>query len=95
MKQQHPSEQLIPVDEPQEVYSASALAGQIREALLKPGNLRIDLLGAGRIHAAVLQVLVATQRSCSASKRSLAISNAAPEMQTLLQIAGLNMVNLV
>jgi ABC-type transporter Mla MlaB component len=87
---QEPSEQLISVDEPQEVSSASTLAGKIREALLQPGNLCIDFQGAGRIHTAVLQVLVAAQRACSASERSLAISGAAPELQPLLQIAGLS-----
>ena len=91
--QQQSSEQRIPVDEPQEVACASTLAGKIREALLQPGNLRIDLQGAGRIHTAVLQVLIAAQRSCTLSERSLAISGAAPEMHQLLQMAGLSVVN--
>jgi ABC-type transporter Mla MlaB component len=84
-------EQLIPVDEPQEVSSASDLAGSIRQALLQPGNLRVDLQGARRIHTAVLQVLVAAQRACSASERTFAISGAAPEMHQLLQMAGLSL----
>ena len=93
MIQQQSFEQLIPVDEPQEVDSASTLAGKLREALLQPGNLRVDLQGAGRIHTAVLQILIAAQRSCASSERSLTISGAAPEMHYLLQMAGLSVVN--
>ena len=90
MTQQQPSEQLIAVDEPQEVYSAVTLAGSIRAALLQPGNLGIDLQGARRVHAAVLQVLIAAQRACNASNRSLVISNASLELQPLLLIVGLS-----
>jgi anti-anti-sigma regulatory factor len=90
MIQQPSSEQQILVDEPQEVSCASMLAVKIREALLQPGNLHIDLQGATRIHTAVLQVLIAAHRSCNQSERSVAISGAAPEMHQLLHIAGLS-----
>ena len=89
VNQNQPSEQQITVDEPQEVYSASTLAVKIREALLGQGEIRIDLQGAGRIHSAVLQVLIAAQKSCSAAGRSLVLCEAAPELQRLLQMADL------
>jgi anti-anti-sigma regulatory factor len=91
--QQQSLEQLIPLAETQEVDTAAQLAGMVREALLKPGNLRVDLQGAGRIHTAVLQILIAAQRSCFSSDRTFVISGAAPEMKLLLQMAGLNMSN--
>jgi anti-anti-sigma regulatory factor len=91
--QQQPSEQLIRIDEPQDVYSATTLIANIREALLKTGNLRVDLQRARHIHAAVLQVLIAAQRSCTTSERSLAICGAAPEIETLLMMACLNISN--
>ena len=99
MKRQKPqpepsSEQQLTVDEPQEVYSAATLAGLIREALLQSGNLRVDLQGAERMHTAVLQVLIAAQRTCKASDRTLVISSIALELQPLLQIAGLTVSNL-
>jgi anti-anti-sigma regulatory factor len=89
MTQQHPSEQLITVDEPLEVYSAATLASKLQAALRQPGHLRVDLHGAERLHTAVLQVLVAAQRSCAASQATLAVSGAAPELQALLELAGL------
>ena len=82
------------MDEPLEVLSASNLAVDIKKALLHPGNLCVDLQEASRIHTAVLQVLVATQRSCRESKRFLAISGGTQELQVLLQLAGLKTSNL-
>jgi ABC-type transporter Mla MlaB component len=83
------SEQLIIVDEPQEVYSASSLVTEIREALLEQGDIRIDLKGAVRIHSAVLQVLIASQKSCRGARRSFLLSGISAELQPLLQMANL------
>ncbi len=80
----------IQVEEPQEVSSAFSLQARLRDALLQPGDLNIHILGTGRIHTAVLQVLIAAQRSCNTAERSLTISGIVPDMVTLLQMAGLN-----
>lgn len=89
--QEEPTQQQIVVTDPQEVYSAAKLTDEIRQALLQPGGIQVDLQGAERIHTAIIQVLVAGKGACAANNRAFSICGVAPGVISLLELVDLPM----
>lgn len=84
------SSHLLSVAEMLDIYTAPNLLAAVRSALEEPGELRIDLGGSHAMHAAALQILVATARAAKAGGQAVKFQGVSPEVAALWRLTGLD-----